>query len=208
MKFSKAFTVVELLTVIVVIGILATLTIVSYQGINAQAKDVAIVNEISRIEKKLEEYKIRNGGYPATQVVALTSGGSTGMSYIDSGCTAVPTGANVTKSSDWIPGINIVLPQSSGQTGSRGSAGCYIYQSDGSLYILSAWNMAATGPQASKFYRRVGYREIANQQFYYCNHGNIGAATPAPYTATSDYYKYSYTISNITSCNETPPAGA
>jgi hypothetical protein len=29
-----------------------------------------------------------------------------------------------------------------------------------------------------------------------------------PYTITKDYYKRSYTITNITFCNETPPAGA
>jgi len=57
-------------------------------------------------------------------------------------------------------------------------------------------------------YRRIGLREMTNVQFYYCNQTNIGGNNPTPYSIAKDYYKRSYTITNITFCNETPPTGA
>ncbi|MDK2899387.1 MAG: hypothetical protein PWQ10_574, partial [Patescibacteria group bacterium] len=44
---SQAFTIVELLVVIVVIGILAAITIVSYTGITGKANEAAIQSELS-----------------------------------------------------------------------------------------------------------------------------------------------------------------
>ena len=197
------FTIVELLIVIVIIAILAAITIVAYNGVQARAHDTALVSSVRQLQTKLEVYYVENGAYPQTQTTDMWSG--SGTAYTDTNCM---TTSSTPKRSDWIPGLDTSLPQSEGEVGSRGDAGCFVYQSDGTKYILSAWNMLATGPQTSSFYRRVGFREINNQQFYLCNHPNIGAANPAPYDASKDYYKYSYTITNIDSCNETPPSGA
>ncbi len=59
---------VELLIVIVVIGILATLTIISYTGVQNSAHDSAIQNDLEGIGKILMEYSARNGDYPTTVV--------------------------------------------------------------------------------------------------------------------------------------------
>lgn len=202
----RGFTIVELLIVVVVIAILATIVLVSYRGVTARAKDAKIQSEIKQIDDNLRAYYLTNGEYPATQSVSITQT-SGAVVYVDSKCTT-PTSASVISSSDWIPGLDMALPQSDGTTGSRGDRGCYIYQSDGKNYILSAWNMVATGPQTSTLYRRVGFREMNLQQYYLCNHQNIGGANPSPYNISRDMYKYSYTTSNITSCGETPPSGA
>lgn len=66
--FKQAFTIVELLIVIVVIAILATVTIVSYNGISNQAKESSLKSELSTLYKKAELYKTKNGSYPLTLV--------------------------------------------------------------------------------------------------------------------------------------------
>lgn len=64
MKKNSAFTIVELLIVIVVIGILAAITIVAYNGIQQRARDSQRKSGIATIQKALEMYRIDNGGYP------------------------------------------------------------------------------------------------------------------------------------------------
>ena len=194
---QRGFTIVELLIVIVVIAILAAITIVAYNGIQSRAKDSRIQSDIQSVAKKIELYAVDNGSYPST-------GGLTTV-YSDDNC---PGG---TSQADWVPGITSTLPQSQQPAkGVGGGNGCYLYASDGTSYILSAWNMAASGPQNSTLYRRLGFREAAfySANYYICNHATIGGNNPTPYVATKDYYKYSYTISNISTCNETPPTGA
>lgn len=67
---SRGFTIVELVVVVVVIGILATITIVSYNGIQDKANNTAIIDSASSIVKMIQLYATTNGAYPST-----TSGG-------------------------------------------------------------------------------------------------------------------------------------
>jgi len=60
----RGFTIVELLIVIVVIGILAAITIVAYNGIQKRARDTSRTTEISSLMKAIELYRIDNGVYP------------------------------------------------------------------------------------------------------------------------------------------------
>jgi len=62
---SKGFTIVELLVVIVVIGILAAITIVSYGAITTSAKERAVSGEAQGISAELKKYKSSNGVFPA-----------------------------------------------------------------------------------------------------------------------------------------------
>lgn len=62
---QRGFTIVELLIVIVVIGILAAITIVAYNGVQGRAQDSRRVNDIQAIATALEAYKTVNGTYPA-----------------------------------------------------------------------------------------------------------------------------------------------
>lgn len=61
---QTGFTIVELLIVIVVIGILAAITIVAYNGVQSRARDAQRRSDISTITKALELYYIDNGNYP------------------------------------------------------------------------------------------------------------------------------------------------
>lgn len=65
MKRQKGFTIVELLIVIVIIGILAAITIVAYNGIQQRARDSARTSDIAGIQKALELYRADNGVYPS-----------------------------------------------------------------------------------------------------------------------------------------------
>src|SRR5665647_1372516 len=78
----RGFTIVELLIVIVVIGILATLTIVAYTGIQDRAKIASLQSDLAQASKQLEIYKFSASTgeqYPinlATAALKATSGNS------------------------------------------------------------------------------------------------------------------------------------
>src|SRR3990170_2243766 len=63
---QKGFTIVELLIVIVVIGILAAITIVAYNGIQNRGKDVAVQADLNNFAKLLEIQNAEMGAYPVT----------------------------------------------------------------------------------------------------------------------------------------------
>lgn len=83
MKNSKAgFTIVELLIVIVVIAILAAITIVAYNGIQARAKNSAAQSTATTVAKKAEIYNTEIGNYPLG-MSALTGAASTTSYRVD-----------------------------------------------------------------------------------------------------------------------------
>lgn len=58
------FTIVELLIVIVVIGILAAITIVAYNGIQARAKTASVQADLLAIQKAMLMYREQHGTLP------------------------------------------------------------------------------------------------------------------------------------------------
>ncbi len=60
----RGFTIVELLVVIVVIGILAAITIVSYTGISSRATTAAMQSDLTNASQQLKLYQVVNGTYP------------------------------------------------------------------------------------------------------------------------------------------------
>ena len=65
-SLQQAFTIVELLIVIVVIAILAAITIVAYNGIQDRARSAALQSDLSQVDKQLKLFQAENGTYPAT----------------------------------------------------------------------------------------------------------------------------------------------
>lgn len=91
---QKGFTIVELIIVIVVIGILAAIGIVSYNGTQKRAIDVSVQKDLEGAAGELESYRIRGGDanpnreFPRTKaqldtlgIVAQKNAYNTSLSY-------------------------------------------------------------------------------------------------------------------------------
>ena len=76
-KKDRGFTIVELLVVIVVIGILAAITIVSYTGITAKANTTKALSNAQSAQNVAEIYAADNGYYPATTGAFATGSATT-----------------------------------------------------------------------------------------------------------------------------------
>lgn len=70
---QKGFTIVELLIVIVVIAILATISIVAYNGIQDRALVAVVKSDLANFAKKIEHAKVdtSDGGYPTILTAAM-----------------------------------------------------------------------------------------------------------------------------------------
>jgi len=70
MKKHKAFTVIELLIVIVVIGIIASVVLVSYSNISSRANASALQTDLNSAGKQLETFRQTNSSYPTSLISA------------------------------------------------------------------------------------------------------------------------------------------
>ncbi len=65
-KSKSGFTIVELIAVIVIIAILATLSVTIYRNVQERAKNSQTIAAGNQWLKALQIYKVRNGGFPST----------------------------------------------------------------------------------------------------------------------------------------------
>jgi prepilin-type N-terminal cleavage/methylation domain-containing protein len=65
-KQTSGFTIVELLIVIVIIGILAAITIVAYNGIQERARISSLQSSLTSIGKMAQVYQTNDGTFPAS----------------------------------------------------------------------------------------------------------------------------------------------
>jgi len=109
---SKGFTIVELLIVIVVIAILATLVIVTFTGIQQKARDSKRQTDIDALDSHLEAFYANNGYYPT--ITDLVTAGAPNTSWLNTNM----AGFDPTALTD---------PKGSIITGSAPAAGTYVY---------------------------------------------------------------------------------
>jgi len=90
---ERGFTIVELLIVIVVIGILAAITIVSFNGVTAKANTTSAKAAAVTAVKKLEAWNAEKTGYPTAYsgLNNLTDAGQSSSSYYLTGVTVSGT---------------------------------------------------------------------------------------------------------------------
>ena len=80
----RGFTIVELTIVISVIGILAAITTVSYNGSQNRAHDNSVNEDLKKLQNELSIYESDNGSYPTTAnfTTAVTGVKVTKGSYV------------------------------------------------------------------------------------------------------------------------------
>ena len=124
-KRQTGFTIVELLIVIVVIGILAAITIVAFNGVTNRAKVASVQADVANAAKQLEVYKSTSstGTYPpdlATANIKSTSGNTLYYDYnsstnyyaltaMNSGIVYSSTSTNPTPKTGGAPIMNLVV---------------------------------------------------------------------------------------------------
>lgn len=101
----QGFTIVELLIVIVVIGILAAITIVAFNGVQTRAKLVKVGQDLASVNKLVQAYYSLNGEYPVT--AGSIGFGATVPALTDANCTS-----SGTRTAQWVPGMDTQLPSS------------------------------------------------------------------------------------------------
>lgn len=95
-KKAKGFTIVELLIVIVVIGILATLVIVTFAGIQKKGRDSQRQTDINSVASHVEAFYAQFGYYPTHADITTASFLSANMKGLDPEALKDPKGAALT----------------------------------------------------------------------------------------------------------------
>ena len=103
-KTTSGFTIVELLIVIVVIGILAAITIVAFNGVQVRARDTERTTDIKQLHKALEMFYIEKGYYPAVSDVRDATFRADVLNIPESA--VKPPGSNSTISYCWAANVN------------------------------------------------------------------------------------------------------
>lgn len=70
--FGRAFTLIELIVVIMIIGLLSAVASVTYNSTRRSARDAKRKSDIDNIAASLETYALRNGSYPSVLVGATS----------------------------------------------------------------------------------------------------------------------------------------
>ncbi len=154
---SKGFTIVELLIVIVVIAILATLVIVTFTGIQQKARDSQRQTDINAVDSHVEAFYAQYGYYPTLADLQSSTFLSNYMKGLDSEALVSPKGGDIaaaaTNTTDWKYGyvasgsagcVNTTVSDPTG--GDTSNNGCDSFElhatleADGSDYTKSSNN--------------------------------------------------------------------
>lgn len=80
-KHRQGFTIVELLIVIVVIGILAAITIVAYNGIQTRARTAAVTSQLTQASQKIAVWQADNPGQSPVTLADVGVADTDSVSY-------------------------------------------------------------------------------------------------------------------------------
>lgn len=69
---SRGFTLIEILMVIAIIGILATIAVPMYRDYHLRAKAVSLVTEVKTAAQAFRTFKMENNTYPADTAAGVT----------------------------------------------------------------------------------------------------------------------------------------
>lgn len=95
LKKQKGFTIVELLIVIIIIGILATLVIVTFTGIQAKARDSKRETDLNALDSHVQAFFSQYGFYPSLADLQSATFLSTYMKGFDPAALTDPKGGAI-----------------------------------------------------------------------------------------------------------------
>lgn len=75
MKKNKAFTLVEIMVVVVIIGLLATIAVPAFNKVRATAREKAMVNNLRQIASAAQQYLVDNGSAASVSYNQLVTAG-------------------------------------------------------------------------------------------------------------------------------------
>ena len=155
-QVQKGFTIIELLIVIAIIAILATLVLTNFQNAQAKGRDATRQTDINSIYQKLEEYHNEEGAYPQTFDTTVLAG-------IEDGALTDPRG------DDSIEILAAVADEAAANTAATGAAdddtagtSAYTYAAfptgctdDCTGYVLASY-MEQEQPDGTNLYTKTG----------------------------------------------------
>jgi len=124
----RAFTLVELLIVIAILGILTTIITVNYLGAKAKARDAKRITDLEAVQTALAMYYADNKSYPL-------SGADNTVHPLASECPSMAGDINIVKTAlgtGYLPN----WPKDPSNRSATGSDYCYIYSSNGKDYAF------------------------------------------------------------------------
>jgi len=182
----RGFTIVELLIVIVVIGILAGITIIAYNGVQNRAKVASVQADLTNSIKSLENYRLTTSTtdqYPINLTTAnLKPSGSTNFTYIVSN-TASPAGFCLIAEND---SLRYYVTNATTNPMPGSSCGSFNYASNGSAESgTTCWTNlggtidTVTTPvyDGSNAIRGTAVTTGSNDRYLHCSVPAAGAAT-------------------------------
>ncbi len=115
---QEGFTLIELMVVILIIGLLATIVVRNLRGVTDRAKRTKAEADISELKQALDSYYLDNGNYPTTEQ---------GLQALVSAPTSGPVPSDY-ETGGYIEGVPL---DPWGHP--------YVYESDGSSYTLKSY---------------------------------------------------------------------
>ena len=147
---QKGFTIVELLIVIVVIGILAAITIVAFNGIQGRGKTSSAQSLATAISKKIEAWNSVQGSYPTyCQFVTNSTNPTGGVPTAGAGLgttNACVAGSTAGPKEAKLDDANEVTAVSSFVTAANGTDVVYLSNISTTGAYVNYWNYTATSP--------------------------------------------------------------
>lgn len=125
MKRDRAFTIVELLIVIVVIAILAAISVVAYNGIQVRTENTKTIQAVSQYIKLIQSFNAINGVYPSDPAYPCLGEPGTNCARISGSTTCATSGDGLAvTTTNFTNQINQVISGSAPQLSSQQITGC------------------------------------------------------------------------------------
>lgn len=152
-KSTSGFTIVELITIIVVVGILATIVIVAYNGSRSRAQNVERINELKAWQKAFVQYKGTNNGiYPDV----ADGGYCLGTGFPDQKCRDYTQAVNFYTEADSATLMDILKTYDPPLSGSRipvnGTVGPYVEYYSDVIHLTAVLNGGPSDCPGGTFY--------------------------------------------------------